>query len=293
MLASLLQVTECIGAYLWQETLVESSRTLLSEDSQNSRPRPVVLGDLASNLGCVLDSALDNVHGSVQDSADSATNGTRDNVVGDLALLGVSLGEHLAHLENAAEVTSVPENMAPHGTLETLVHGEDTLVLHSLDNTVNHAIVLSSRSLVLQTNLDELEGNDHKGLSSTSRGTSQDGQALGHLVDTEPAAVDLAPFIVGSGRGGTLGGCHENRSSDTTVEAGSTMNSRSAGNLRAIAQQHNLPLVLDDLAEAVEHAIVSFTSGSVGLQLTIFRDLVSIDTCASSLGHRRAPTLWS
>lgn len=74
----------------------------------------------------------------------------------------------MSDLENAAEVTGVPENVAPHGALETLVQSKRALVLDGLDNTVNHAVVLSSGGLVLETNLDELEGNDDEGLGGTS-----------------------------------------------------------------------------------------------------------------------------
>jgi hypothetical protein len=182
--------------YLGQETLVQSAETLLLEHSSDGGESPVVLGDLASDLGGVLNSALDDVQGSVEDGSESTTNGTRNEIVGDLSLLVLSLGKHLSDLENAAKVTSVPEDVAPHGTLETLVEGERTLVLDCLDDTVDHAVVLSSRSLVLETNLDELEGNDDKRLGSTSSGTGEDGERLVHLIHATLPHSSLAANLV-------------------------------------------------------------------------------------------------
>lgn len=156
-----------------------------------------------------MNTALDDVQGSVENGTDSTTDGTRDQVVCHLALLGTSLGQHLSDLEDAAKVTGVPKNMSPHGTLQTLIHGQDTLVLDSLDNAVNHAIVLASGCLVLETDLDELERNNDEGLGGTSGGTSQNRQGLVHLVHAEHLAVSLAPFIVGGELGSTLGGFHE------------------------------------------------------------------------------------
>ncbi|KAI6753196.1 hypothetical protein HG531_005365 [Fusarium graminearum] len=208
--------------YLGQETLVQSTETLLLEHSSDGRESPVVLGDLASDLGGVLNSALDNIKRSVKHGSEGTTNGTRDEVVGDLSLLVLSLGEHLSDLENAAEVTGVPEDVAPQGALETLVEGERTLILDCLDDTVDHAVVLSSRGLVLQTNLDELEGDDDERLGGTSSGTGEDGERLVHLVHTKHLSVDLAPFIVGGELGSSLGSFHENGGRDTTVETGET-----------------------------------------------------------------------
>lgn len=205
--------------HLGQETLVESTETLLLENSSYGREGPVVLGNLASDLGGVLNSTLDNVQGSVENSSDGTTNGTRDEIVGDLSPLGLSLGEKLSDLENAAEVPSVPEDVTPHSTLKTLVKSERTLVLDSLDDTIDHAVVLSSGSLVLETNLDELEGNDDESFSSTSRGTGEDGELLVHLIDAKHLSVNLAPFIVGSKLGSTLGSLHEDRSGNTAVES--------------------------------------------------------------------------
>lgn len=200
-----------LGAYLGKEALVQGGKALLLEDGANTGPGPVVLGGLAGNLGSVLNSALDDVHGGVEDGTDGATDGTGDEVVGHLAALGVGLGEHLADLEDAAKVAGVPENVAPHGGLEALVHGEDALVLDRLDDAVDHALVLAGGGLVLETNLDELKGNDDKGLGGTSSSAGEDGERLVHLVDAKHLAVDLAPFVVGGKLGGTLGGLHEDR----------------------------------------------------------------------------------
>lgn len=208
--------------YLGQETLVKGTETLLLEHGSDSGESPVVLGDLTRDLGGVLNSTLDDVEGSVENSSESTTNGTRDEIVCDLRLLRLSLGEHLSDLENAAEVTSVPEDVAPHGTLKALVESERTLVLDCLENTVDHAVVLSGGGLVLETNLDELEGNDDERLSGTSGSTSQDGERLVHLVHAKHLTVDLAPFIVGSELGSTLGSLHEDGGGDTTVKSGET-----------------------------------------------------------------------
>jgi hypothetical protein len=122
--------------HLGQETLVESTETLLLENGSYGREGPVVLGNLTGDLGGVLNSTLDNVQGSVENSSDGATNGTRDEIIGDLSPLGLSLGEKLSDLENAAEVTSVPEDVTPQGGFETVVESEGTFIFHRLDNTI-------------------------------------------------------------------------------------------------------------------------------------------------------------
>lgn len=149
-------------SYLWQESLVQSREALLLEDCADGWEGPVVLGNLTRDLGSVLDSALDDIERSVEDGTDSATNSTRDEVVEHLVLLTLSLGKELANLENATKVAGVPEDVSPHGALKTLVEGERSLVLDSLDDAVDHAIVLSSGSLILETNLDELERDDNE-----------------------------------------------------------------------------------------------------------------------------------
>lgn len=131
-------------AHLGQEALVQGAEAFFSEDSQHGRECPVVFGDLSRHLGGVLNSALDHVQRSVQYSSDSSTNSTRDQIVGHLAPAGLSLGEQLSDLEDAAKVASVPQNVSPHCALETLVKGEGPLILDRLDNTVNHAVVFSS-----------------------------------------------------------------------------------------------------------------------------------------------------
>lgn len=94
--------------HLGQKAFVESTKTLFLHDCTKSRPRPVVLGDGSHNLGRILDARLDNVHGSVENSTDGATDGTRDEIVGDLTLLGRSRRQQGSDLEDAAEVPSVP-----------------------------------------------------------------------------------------------------------------------------------------------------------------------------------------
>jgi len=155
----------------------------------------------------------------VQNGTDSATNGTRNDVIDNLALLGVGFGDQLPDLVNAAEVAGVPEDVTPHGRLKTLVQRQDTLIAHRLDDDINHAVVPAGRGLVLQTNLDQLEGNDDERLGSTSRGAGQDGKRLVHGLLAEQVLVKVAPFFIGSKLGRTLGRLHENRSSNTAVQA--------------------------------------------------------------------------
>ena len=142
--------TRAKSEHLGDETLVERTEALLLEDRAQRREGPVVLGYHAGNLGGVLNSALYHVHGGVKDGTDGATDGTRDKVVADLDRLvaGRVRGKHSANLEDTAEVTGVPEDVAPHGGLETLVECERTLGLDNLANDVKGAIVLGGLSLI-------------------------------------------------------------------------------------------------------------------------------------------------
>lgn len=258
---------------LGDEALVKGTETLLLEDGQNGGPGPVVLGHLAWHLDGVLDTALDDVHGGVEESTDGTTNGTRNDVIDGLALLGLGLGDELADLEDAAKVTGVPENMAPEGGLEAVVHGEEALVADGLDDDVNHAVVLAGRGLVLETDLDELKGDDDEGLGGTGGGTGQDGETLGHLLSAEEVAVELAPLVVGGELGGTLGGFHQDGGSDAAVEAGGTVEEKvSTCAIHASFEGgRSIPLVLDNLLEAVKHAIVVVGAGGglSGLKLAV------------------------
>lgn len=231
-------------SHLGEETLVQGTGALLLENSVDSGPCPVILGNLSGNLGRVLDTALDDVHGRVEDGSDGTADGTRNQVIGHLALLGAGLGEHLADLEDAAKVAGVPENVSPHGTFQALVHGQDALILDRLDNAVNHAIVLSGRGLVLKANLDKLEGHDDEGLGSTGSSPGQNGQRLVHLVHAKGLAVELAPFVVGSEFGSALGCLHENRCRDSSVQtrkAGEPAVRRCHGTATKIGQKKNPP----------------------------------------------------
>jgi hypothetical protein len=136
--------------HLGNETLVQCAEALLLENRTKRRECPVVLGCHAGHLGGVLNSALYHVHRSVKHGTDSATHGTGDQVVADLDRLvtGRVRGKHGADLEDAAEVTGVPEDVAPHGGLETLVEGERTFGLDDLANDVKRAGVLGGLSLV-------------------------------------------------------------------------------------------------------------------------------------------------
>lgn len=207
---------------LGDETLVKSAEALLPGDGEESGPGPVVLGDLTGDLDGVLDAGLDNVHGGVEDGTDGTTYGTGDQVVGELAGLVAGLGEKLPDLEDAAKVTGVPGNVPPKGGLETVVHGEETLVLDGLADNIHHSVVLAGGGLVLESDLDKLKRHDDEGFGGTGAGTSKDGEGLGHLVHGEEVAVDLSPLVVGGELGGTLGGLHQDGGGDTTVETRGT-----------------------------------------------------------------------
>lgn len=142
--------TRAKSEHLGDETLVESTEALLLENRAQRRERPIVLGCHTRDLGSVLNSALHHVQRSVEDGTDSATNGTRDKVVADLnRLVAGRVGrKHGADLENTAEVTGVPEDVAPHGRLETLVKGKRTFGLDDLANDVKRAGVLGGLGLV-------------------------------------------------------------------------------------------------------------------------------------------------
>lgn len=142
--------TRAQSEHLGNETLVQSTETLLPHDSAQRGESPVVLGGHAGDLGGVLDSALDDIHWGVKNGTDGATNGTRDQVIADLdglVVVGVR-GKHGADLENAAKVTAVPENMAPHGRLETLVNAEDSIRADDLADNVERTRILGGLRLV-------------------------------------------------------------------------------------------------------------------------------------------------
>lgn len=189
---------------LGQEALVEGTETFLAHDGTEGGPCPVVLGHGSDNLGRVLDARLHNVHGSVENGTDCTTDGTGHEIVGDLALLGSSLRQEGADLEDTAEVTGVPENVAPHSRLETLVKGERALILYDLRKAVHHAVVLVRLRLVLKSNLDELEGDNDEGFGRTSSCASENGKRLIHLGLTEEVAVERSPGVVSGELGGPM-----------------------------------------------------------------------------------------
>ena len=135
---------------LWQKTLVQRTETLLLRNKFQSGPRPAVLGNTARNLRAVLYSALDDIHWSVEDGTDSASNGTRDEIVShlDRLVLRRVRRQESADLEDAAKVTAVPEDVAPCGGLKALVEGPDTLLTNDLLDAVEHAVVLGCLCLV-------------------------------------------------------------------------------------------------------------------------------------------------
>jgi hypothetical protein len=199
--------------HLGQEPLVQSRETFFAHDGAESGPCPVVLGYGADDLGGVLDARLDDVHGGVEDGTDGAADGTGDEIVCDLALFGGGCWDELADLENAAKVSGVPEDVAPHGRLETLVEGEWAFVLHRLRETVDHAVVLVRLRLVLETDLDELEGDNNEGLGAVEGTPGVVGRELGGPVwFSTGAEVWVAENL-------PLGRLHENRRADTTVQS--------------------------------------------------------------------------
>lgn len=243
--------TRTQSQHLGDETLVQRRRALLPGNSGHRTPGPVVLGRLARDLGRVLDPRLDHVHGGVETGTDRATDRTADQVRHHLSLLGVRLGKQRLDLEDTPEVTRVPEDVSPERGFQPVVHGQDALVLDDLGHHINHAIVFARGGLVLQPDLDQLEGHDDEGLGGAGAGSREDGEALGLLCLAEGVAVELTPAVVGGELDGTLGGFHEDGRRDAAVEPVEA-------------------LVLDDLLEAVQHAgvVVGGTGdGGAGLEL--------------------------
>lgn len=214
--------------HLGDEALVQGAEALLLHDCADRRPGPVVLGGLTGDLGRVLNARLDHVHRCVEDCTGDTTNGTGDQVIARLLALVAGLGGgHLGtDLEDTAKVASVPQDVAPEGRLEAIVHGQWTLLLDDLLDDIQHAIVLASRSLVLQADLDQLEGNNDKGLGSTSRRTGQRRKTLGLLLHAKQIAVEAAPAVIGGELGRTLRRLHQDRSGDTAVKAREAVGNR-------------------------------------------------------------------
>jgi hypothetical protein len=269
--------------HLGQETLVQRAEPFLPCDRSDSRECPVVLWNRASDLGRVLDTRLDDIQGRVDDSSDGTSHRTRNQVVCDLALLSRSRGQELTDLEDAAKVSRVPEDVSPHCGLEALVEGKGPFLLDDLGDAVDHAIVLVRLGLILQADLDELEGDDDEGFGCAGGGTSEDGEGLVHLGDAEEIAVEGAPRVVG----GELGGPGSSKN-DFVVREGDTVYLLGASirigaeipryNLEALPDVNpwlprgassSIPLMLDDLPEAIYHAIVCVvTHGFAGLELS-------------------------
>ena len=86
--------------------------------------------------------------------------------------------------------------MTPQSGLQTIVESKRTLLFNNGLDNIDHTSVL--RGLVLKTDLNKLKGNNNKGLSGTSSGTSKDSKGLGHGGNTNEALVKLSPFIIGS-----------------------------------------------------------------------------------------------
>jgi len=192
--------------HLGHETLVQGRESLFPHDRTESGPCPVVLGHLSRNFLRILDAALDDIHRSIQNSTDSSTNSTRNQIIGHLTLLILSRRHQCAHLENAAKVPSVPEDVAPHCALETLIESQGTFLAHRLGEAVNHAGVFVCLSLILETDLDKLKGDDDEGFGGTGGGAREDGEGLGHFGRAGEVAVEFAPFIVGGELGSPVEG---------------------------------------------------------------------------------------
>lgn len=136
--------------HLGQETLVQRAETFLSGDHAESWPGPAVLGYTTSNLRAVLYSALHHIHGGVENSSEGTTNSTGDQIVAHLnaLVLGWVLGKESTDLEDTTEVTSVPEDVAPHGRFEALVERQGAFLADDFGNAIHHAVVLGSLGLV-------------------------------------------------------------------------------------------------------------------------------------------------
>jgi hypothetical protein len=107
--------------------------------------------------------------------------------------------------------------VTPHGALQPLVQCKRALLPNNLLYTIYEAVVFVRLRLVLHTNLDELEGDDHEGFGGTGGCACEDGEGLGHLIHGEELAPDLAPLIVCSELGGTLRRLHHDGGGDATV----------------------------------------------------------------------------
>lgn len=107
--------------HLWQEALVQRTESLLLHDYAQARPGPAVLAHAARHDRAVLDTALDNVHGRVENGTNGTADGTAEQIVGDLRRLVLCRGHERANLENAAKVAGVPQNVAPRRALEAVV----------------------------------------------------------------------------------------------------------------------------------------------------------------------------
>lgn len=97
---------------------------------------------------------LDNVHRRVHDGSDSSTNRSRDQVVSNLALLAVCLGQQFSNLVDDSEIACVPEDVSPHSTLEAVVQGKNSFVFDGLGHDIKRAAVQRCGGLVLQPDLD-------------------------------------------------------------------------------------------------------------------------------------------
>lgn len=230
---------------LGHETLVQSSKALLSEDSDHGRKSPVVLGNDTRHSGGVLDSRLDDIKGGVEHGTGGSSDRSGNQIVDHLALLVGGLGEQLSHLENDTEVSRVPGDVSPQSGLQTVVQSEGTLLSDDGLDDISHTGVLGR--LVLESDLDKLKGNNNKGLGGSGGGSSENGQRLGHLGHAKGVSVKLAPLVVGGKLDGSLGGLHEDGGRDSSVQTGEA-------------------LVSHNLLQTVDHGGV-LLSGALDLEL--------------------------
>lgn len=185
---------------LGRKALVQGTEALLASDADESG-----VGPLAS--GVELQTRLDDIEGSVDDSTDETTDGTGGEVVTHLLVLGLGLGKESLDLEDRTEVTTVPPPVTPESGLHALVDTGDVRAARRSQNTISYSpeetVGLDDlldnvegasvgRGLVLETDLDQLKGGNDKRLGGTGEATSEEGDALGGLL-LAAVSEDRAP----------------------------------------------------------------------------------------------------
>ncbi|KAH3664044.1 hypothetical protein OGAPHI_004758 [Ogataea philodendri] len=98
---------------LWQESFIQSTETFFLHDKGKRWEGPVVFSSNTLNLWSVLNTGLDNIEWGVEQSTNSSSNGTRDQIVNSLLGWGFSLWQQRSNLENDTEITCIPDNVSP------------------------------------------------------------------------------------------------------------------------------------------------------------------------------------